>query len=157
MKYFEFLHIASLINQILDTTPLLFGSLGLEKRLNKSLNADDIDVLIPEKILTLYWEKLIEVMEHDGYHLCNVKEHEFIKNSIRVAFAPIEGLEAFAQVDISSIPLIEENGTRYYLLELEDYLKVYRASSKDGYRRNVKNKQDQQKIDLIKKAIEQYN
>ena len=75
MKYFEFLHIASLINQILDTTPLLFGSLGLEKRLNKSLNADDIDVLIPEKILTLYWEKLIEVMEHDGYHLCNVKVH----------------------------------------------------------------------------------
>ena len=153
MKYFEFLHIASLINQIFDTTPLLFGSLGLEQRLNKSLNADDIDVLVPEIILKTSWDKLIETMEHDGYHLCNVREHEFIKNGIRVAFAPIEGLEAFAQVDISSIPLIEENGIRYYLLGLEDYLKVYRESSKDGYRKNVKNKQDQQKIELIEKAI----
>ena len=153
MKYFEFLHIASLINQIFDTTPLLFGSLGLEQRLNKSLNADDIDVLVPEIILKTSWDKLIETMEHDGYHLCNVREHEFIKNGIRVAFAPIEGLEAFAQVDISSIPLIEENGIRYYLLALEDYLNVYRESSKDGYRKNVKNKQDQQKIELIEKAI----
>ncbi len=153
MKYFEFLHIASLINQILDTTPLLFGSLGLEKRLNKNLDADDIDVLIPEMILNKSWNRLIDMMKKDGYRLCNEKEHEFIKNDIRVVFASVEGLVAFAQVDISSISLIEENGIRFYLLELDDYLKVYRASSKDGYRKNVKNKQDQKKIELIEKEI----
>ena len=67
MKYFEFLHIASLINQILDTTPLLFGSLGLEKRLNKNLDADDIDVLIPEMILNKSWNRLIDMMKKDGH------------------------------------------------------------------------------------------
>ena len=46
-----------------------------------------------------------------------------------------------------------EGNVRYLLLELEDYLEVYEASSMDGYRRNVKHKQDGQKIDLIRKAL----
>ena len=67
----------------------------------------------------------------------------------------MEDLEPFAGVDIQRIPLIRENGTSYYLLELPDYLKVYEASSRDGYRKNVKNKQDQQKINLIRKALQE--
>ena len=39
------------------------------------------------------------------------------------------------------------------MLELEDYLKVYTASSKDGYRRDIKNKNDVRKIELINKAL----
>lgn len=38
-------------------------------------------------------------------------------------------------------------------MELEDYLKVYTASLKDGYRKDVKNKQDHNKIDLINQAL----
>ena len=74
MKYSEFLHIAGLLNVQLSVCPLLYGSLGLEKRLSVDLNAD--------------------------------------------------------------------------------YLKVYEASSKDGYRKNIKNKQDNIKISLIRKALE---
>lgn len=47
----KFLHIAGLLNEQLSTTPLLYGSLGLERRLSADLNADDIDVLILEKFL----------------------------------------------------------------------------------------------------------
>ena len=50
MKYAEFLRVASLLNRELGVTPLLFGSLGLERRLHMDLNADDIDVLIPERL-----------------------------------------------------------------------------------------------------------
>jgi len=39
-------------------------------------------------------------------------------------------------------------------LSLEQYLKVYTASSKDGYRMNVKNKQDTEKIGLIRMLLE---
>ena len=39
----KFLHIAGLLNEQLSTTPLLYGSLGLERRLSADLNADDID------------------------------------------------------------------------------------------------------------------
>ena len=44
----EFLCVAELLNKKLDIVPLSFGSMGLEQRLHISLNADDIDVLIPE-------------------------------------------------------------------------------------------------------------
>ena len=148
-----FLHIAGLLNHELGITPLLFGSLGLEKRLHTDLNADDIDILIPETYLADGWGKLVSLMEADGYALFDAEEHAFRKAEICAAYASIEGLAPFADVDIQQIPMITENGVDYYLLTLPDYLKVYEASAKDGYRKNVKHKQDQNKIDLIKKAI----
>ena len=56
---------------------------------------------------------------------------------------------AFAGVDIAVIPQVVDHGAAYLLLELEDYRKVYLASSKDGYRRDVKNKDDLRKVELI--------
>lgn len=92
-------------------------------------------------------------MEENGYALYDAHEHAFEKNGVSMAFASIESLTPFAGVDIKNIPIIEENGVRYLLLDLWDYLKVYTASLKDGYRKNVKNKNDQQKIDLINQAL----
>lgn len=147
----EFLHIAKLLNTKLDITPLLYGSLGLEKRLGINLHADDIDVLIPQIYLNEKWQNLFALMADNGYSLFDLHEHTFQKHGIKAAFANIESLPTFANIDITKIPKIIEHGTAYYLLELPDYLKVYTASSKDGYRKNIKNKQDQEKIDLIKK------
>ena len=154
MKKELFLHIARRLNEALGITPLLFGSLGLEQRLGTNLNADDIDVLIPEGYLDEKWDMLIEVMTTLGYTLYDVHEHAFEKDGISAAFASIENLVPFANVDITRIPVMSEDGVRYYLLGLEDYLKVYTASSKDGYRRDTKNKNDTEKIELIKRALE---
>ena len=38
-------------------------------------------------------------------------------------------------------------------MTLPDYLRVYEVSSKDGYRKNVKHKQDDRKIALIRNAL----
>ena len=70
-----------------------------------------------------------------------------------VEFSKIEDLTPFAGIDITKIPVTEEAGVCYHLLDLEDYLKVYTASSKDGYRKNIKNKQDEQKIEFINKVL----
>ncbi len=53
--------------------------------------------------------------------------------------------------ELDIIPLLYS--IEYYLLDLHDYLKVYIASSKDGYRLKKKNKQDGEKIKLIKQAL----
>ena len=47
-KKTAFLQIAESLNKKLDIVPLLYGSLGLEQRLGVNLDADDVDVLIPE-------------------------------------------------------------------------------------------------------------
>lgn len=152
MKY-EFLNTARVLNEKLDMVPLLYGSLGLEKRLHTDLNADDIDVLIPEVFLNDRWESIVGIMTENGYALYDPQEHAFEKNGVSMAFASIEDLISFAGVDIENIPRVEESGIRYLLLDLSDYLKVYTASLKDGYRKDVKNKNDEQKIELINKAL----
>lgn len=73
------MHIAGLLNEQLSTTPLLYGSLGLERRLSADLNADDIDVLILEKFLKDEWCRLVDLMEADGYRFIDLREHEFRK------------------------------------------------------------------------------
>ena len=61
MKKKEFLYIAELLNEKLHVVPLLFGSLGLEQRLHTNLNADDIDVLIPEVFLNEKWDSVVTI------------------------------------------------------------------------------------------------
>ena len=153
-KHGEFLHLAALLNRAMDVTPLLFGSLGLEKRLNAALNADDIDILVPEALLAGGgWTRLSALMTGAGYALYDEHEHAFEKDGVSAAFASIEGLAPFAGVDVDAIPFEEEDGARYRLLTLADYMKVYEASSKDGYRKTVKHKKDGEKIALIRKAL----
>ncbi len=149
----EFLLIAKEINKNMNIVPLLYGSLGLEQRLHINLNADDIDVLIPEIFLNEKWRIVVELMSKNGYSLYDIGEHAFEKNGLSIAFASIESLAPFADVDVKKIPVIRENGIYYKLLDMHDYLKVYTASLKDGYRKNVKNKNDKEKIDLINKAL----
>ena len=129
----KFLHIADLLNEQLLTTLLLYGSLGLERRLSADLNADDIDVLILEKFLKDEWCRLVDLMEADGYRFIDLREHEFRKEDVTVAHAAPENLPVFAGVDISRVPVIEADGSLFLPLELPDYLKVYETSAEDGY------------------------
>ena len=153
MKKQEFLSVAERLNKELYIVPLLYGSLGLEQRLQTDLNAEDIDILLPEVFLREKWNRIVSLMEENGYVLYDLHEHAFEKAGISVAFASLEDLASFAGVDLTEIPVIEESGVRYFLLTVQDYLKVYTASSKDGYRKTKKHKQDGQKINLIRKAL----
>lgn len=150
-----FLRVARALNDALHIVPLLYGSLGLEQRLRQNLRADDIDILIPEVFLHDRWCEIVRVMSDLGYRLVDLHEHAFESGPIHCAFASLESLTPFAGVALSGIPIEEEHGVQYHLLSLEDYLKVYTASATDGYRKDVKNKNDAQKIALIKKRLGQ--
>ena len=153
MKYLEFLRITKAINSSLGISPLLFGSLGLERRLNLDLHADDIDILVPEYYLSSGWQCLAQLMEQLGYELYDLHEHAFQKGECSVAFASLESLKPFAGVDVGNIPEMTDDGATFFLLELLDYRKVYEASSKDGYRVNTKEKKDGEKLALIAQAL----
>ena len=153
MKYSEFLLIAKSINVQFNVLPLLFGSLGLEQRLNVDLRADDIDILLPEYYLRDGWQALKKLMEELGYELYDLHEHAFQKGEFSAAFASLENLTPFAGIDIKTIPAVADSDTAYLLLELPDYQKVYEASAKDGYRVNKKEKKDHKKLTLIAQAL----
>ncbi len=155
MKKFDcFLQNAEKLNNKFNIIPLLYGSLGLEILTNTSLNADDIDILIPEVFITGdRWTEFCFFMESNGYALIDEHEHTFGKDGIDYSYACVEGLKEFAGIDVCNIEIRNISGTKFILLSLEQYLKVYQKSSQDGYRMNVKEKQDNQKIEFIKQQM----
>jgi hypothetical protein len=122
-----------------------------------NFSPQDIDVLIPLSFLEEKWQLLQYAMEQLGYTMVNLQEHEFIKNDIKIGFSFTEDLIAFADVDYKNLKVFDDNGSRYYLLTISDYLKVYNGSLQDGYRRTKNNNKDLNKIKILNEIIQEYN
>ncbi len=153
-KFNCFLQNAEMINDKFNIIPLLYGSLGLEVLTNTSLNADDIDILIPQVfVIGDKWKEFKLFLESYGYTLIDEHERTFCKDDVDYSYASIGGLKEFADIDVCDIEIRNISGTKFMLLSLEQYLKVYQKSSQDGYRMNIKEKQDNQKIVFIKQKM----
>ena len=157
-KYEGFLNNAQELNKKFGIVPLLYGSLGLEILTKTNLGSKDIDILIPEVFVKgTRWEEFRMYLENNGYVLIDLHEHTFVKDNIEYSYASIENLKEFAGINVEDIHNYQEKNAKYLLLTLEQYLKVYKKSSQDGYRVNKKEKQDGKKIKFIEEQIRNMN
>lgn len=69
------------------------------------------------------------------------------------SYASIEELEDFAGIKLTEISKKRQEDVQFGLLSLEQYLNVYKASAKDGYRVNIRKKKDNDKITFIEKYL----
>lgn len=145
---------AKLLGDALGIVPLMYGSLGLEYLTGADLNADDIDILIPKVFLTDRWPAFQAALENHGYVLIDAHEHTFEKAGVHYAYAQLEELELFAGIRLSESETVRTGEITFLLLSLEQYLKVYTASSKDGYRVHVRKKKNAEKIAFIKAQLQ---
>ena len=145
---------ARLLGESLQITPLFYGSLGLEYLTGKELGADDIDILIPGEFLQEQWPDFCNLLAQNGYTLTDEHEHAFEKDGLHFAYASIEELESFAGISPADIPVHHAHGCSFRLLTLSQYLSVYRSSIRDGYRIQIRQKKDQEKITLIEHHLE---
>jgi len=152
-KFNLFLENARLLSEKLGIVPLLYGSLGLEYLTGDGLGADDIDILVPRVFITDRWNEFKALLEAQGYVLVDEHEHTFVHDSVAYSYADIEDLEPFAGINTEDIEMHEADGVRFLLLSLEQYLAVYKQSSKDGYRVNVRQKKDADKIRFIESKL----
>ncbi|MGT2907161.1 phosphoribosylanthranilate isomerase [Streptococcus dentiloxodontae] len=161
--YREFLTISHELNKI-GITPLLIGSVGLEERTGRSWQARDLDIHVPsdprgweapDEGRIYRFDELNLIMEKLGYHLVDRHEHEFQKEGHSVEFGGLHSLSSFAGIALEELEEIEDKGVHYYLPSLEQYLKIYQASSKDSYRADKNNHKDFAKIDYLKKVLEE--
>lgn len=152
-KFNLFLDNARLLHDKFGIVPLLYGSLGLEYLTGEDLGADDVDVLIPRVFISEKWDAFKAVLEAHGYTLTDEREHTFTRGGVAYSYADIEDLTPFADIDIGNIDTKEADGVRFLLLSLEQYLAVYRRSCLDGYRINVRQKKDYEKIRFIEGKI----
>ena len=152
-KFNLFLENARFLSDKFSMVPLLYGSLGLEYLTGDDLSADDIDILVPRVFNTERWHEFKALLEARGYVLTDSHEHTFVRDGVAYSYADIEDLEAFAGINTEDIEMHEADGVRFLLLSLEQYLAVYKQSSKDGYRVNVRQKKDADKIRFIESKL----
>ena len=152
-KFNLFLENARLLSDKFGIVPLLYGSLGLEYLTGDDLGADDIDILVSRVFITDRWQEFKAVLEEHGYVLVDEHEHTFVRDGVAYSYADIEDLESFAGIRMKDIEMREAEGVRFLILSLEQYLAVYRQSSKDGYRVNVRQKKDADKIRFIESKL----
>ena len=152
-KFNYFLENARLLSDKFGVVPLLYGSLGLECLTGDALGADDIDILVPRVFITERWHEFKLVLEEHGYVLVDEHEHTFARGGVAYSYADIEDLESFVGINTEDIDVHEVDGVRFLLLSLEQYLAVYKQSSKDGYRVNVRQKKDADKIRFIESKL----
>ena len=152
-KFNLFFENARLLSDKFDIVPLLYGSLGLEYLTGDDLGAVDIDILIPRVFLTERWQEFKVLLEAQGYVLADEHEHTFLRDGVAYSYADIEDLEPFAGINTEDIEMYEADGVCFRLLSLEQYLAVYKQSSKDGYRVNVRQKKDADKIRFIESKL----
>ena len=152
-KFNLFLENARLLSDNLGIVPLLYGSLGLEYLTGDDLGADDIDILVPRVFITERWHEFKAALEERGYVLVDEHEHTFVRAGVAYSYADIEDLESFAGINTEDIEMHETDGVRFLLLSLEQYLAVYKQSSKDGYRVKVRQKKDADKIRFIESKL----
>jgi len=152
-KFNLFLENARLLSDKFDIVPLLYGSLGLEYLTGGVLGADNIDILVPRVFITDRWQEFKAVLEEHRYVLIDEHEHTFVRDGVAYSYADIEDLESFAGINTEDIEMHEADGVRFLLLSLEQYLAVYKRSSKDGYRVNVRQKKDADKIRFIESKL----
>ena len=152
-KFNLFIENARLLSDKFNVVPLLYGSLGLEYLTGDILGADDIDILVPRVFITERWHEFKAVLEEHGYVLVDEHEHTFVRDGVAYSYADIEDLESFAGINTEDIKMYEVDDVRFLLLSLEQYLAVYQKSSKDGYRVNVRQKKDADKIKFIESKL----
>ena len=152
-KFNLFLENARFLSDKFDIVPLLYGSLGLEYLTDDALGVDDIDILVPRVFITERWHEFKALLEAQGYVLADEHEHTFVCDGVSYSYADIEDLESFAGINTEDIEMYEADGVSFLLLSLEQYLAVYRQSSKDGYRVNVRQKKDAVKIRFIESKL----
>ena len=152
-KFNLFLENAHLVSNDLGMVPLLYGSLGLEYLTGDDLGADDIDILVPRVFITERWHEFKALLEAQGYALTDEHEHTFVRDGVAYSYADIEDLESFAGIRMKDIEMREADGVSFLMLSLEQYLAVYKKSSKDGYRVHVRQKKDADKIRFIESKL----
>lgn len=153
MKDIMFFDNAKLLNDRFGIIPLMYGSLGLEYITGEKLNADDIDILISEVFINERWGEFKSFLIREGYDLFDEREHTFQKDGVSYSYASVEELESFAGIGLSEIEQRCNDGIKFRVLSLEQYLKVYRASASDGYRITVREKKDREKISFIEQRL----
>ncbi len=132
--------------------PILYGSQGVSLYIGQFKRFGDADFLVDSPWLSNEWDRLVSIMAKLGFFLVDEHEHEFQNDEdMRAAFADTSVLarDGIADPLDEAVQIFDINGVRVRTLRAETFKKAYEFSEKDGYRRELRGKNDRIIIGLI--------
>lgn len=141
----------SILNSQFKIKPILYASFGLEKILEKSFNAHDIDLFIPRDLFNRKNE-LISCFTKNGFRYLQTEVLTFSKHEIEVEFADKETWFPVCGLKEDGIISVSNTKGQYGMLDASNLLRLYKHLSTLSNRSETKRKNDALKI----KALEEY-
>lgn len=133
--------------------PVVYGSFGLSLYLGRHKQEfGDLDILVDDHLLESDWDNFKTDFIKQGFCLQDEKEHEFSLSDKTVGFGKKSNLIRDGIInDYSELVFSDTFGA--LTLSPENFLKAYMFSQKDGYRRDVRGKKDEETVEKIKNYI----
>jgi hypothetical protein len=91
-------------------------------------------------------------MEKLGFQLVDSEENTYSNGTVDIGISHDGDLKHFCDIDSENLITIE-SPVHFRVLSAAQYLRVYNASARDGYRRDIRQKKDNDKIALINKFL----
>lgn len=131
-----------------DVYPIIYGSLGLYLKLKKNGVVNDIDFIInkPEEFSVCK-----EVLIKNGFKIDPDHERELIRDNFYVSFIDKTDIEKLIDEPLK-LDEVVLNNTKFFNIDISQYLKIYKVGLKNKDRKERKEKDDLEKI----KEIEMY-
>lgn len=105
--------------------PILIGDFALEKRLNKSLNANEIILLIPEVYLNKNWRFINNTLLSRSFVESSSHKHSLCRNGITVSFFAIDDFVNMTGITTKKLPR-EFSTFTYFLPDLTQFVTFYK-------------------------------
>jgi len=138
-----------------EVDPILYGSLGASIYLGAFKQFGDIDLLIESAWLDEQWPELVRIMHDQNFELVDPREHEFRnKEGLAVAFAD-KSILVRDKIITSPNEIVERmiGSVVVSTLSPEAFRRAYAFSKQDGYRRDVRQKNDEAIIHRLEAYI----
>lgn len=150
-KVFE--EAVKILNEDFNVIPIVYGSYCLELVMKESFNANDVDMLVPNEFFSQRYG-LINKFTLNGFEYIEKEVICFVRNNIEVELAKKDDWLNYAKTRDEDLILVEEDGLKYYLLNLESLSKLYQFLFSIENRDAGKRAKDLIKLQKIQEHIE---
>lgn len=152
-----FIEVVKKLNQEFEETPIVYGSFGLERILQKGIKAADIDILVRNELVQERWDELKKCIEGMGFALKDEGMHELMRDGVIIAFAPETDVKWLTGGDPKTLSVTTEGEVRFRELTIYQYLELYEYLKEDRYRKETgKAERDKEKIQKIQEYIAEH-
>jgi len=148
-----FLKLAYELNKI-NILPITYGSFGLNLIIGEQGIINDLDLIISDNEFSTNWDNIKNnIMPSLGYEIDATHCQEFNGHNIPISILKISDIEKLTDIRKDQFKKESLEQIEYYNLSLNQYLDIYEKGMLGKYRKQKKNKEDKQKILLIKQHL----